>query len=510
METRAGLGRTSSLRDGRPVLLALLVLLLLLAHVYAVIVRADREPHMDETEYLHASWMMANGERLYETFFEHHSPFLFKVFEPLAPGEGEDVRPYVTHSRWLAGAFGLVSLLSLVALMWRVSPAAAPIAIALLLATGPMWLRGFADIRAEVFALAFFCAGTALALLTSRWYGGVGVGLVAVSCLWTPKWPIACVVVGIFWLALCRERGRGVAAALTTLAAAFAALRLIVSFDSWWFFNVEVNAVLTRLVGTSQQALDTYFQGGKPFLFVPDAFAPWIVIPAALVSLGAFVIDRRPLRLLPVTLLLAAFLEMRVLYPWPAIWAHYYLMWSVAAAAVIAVVPSSIAVLLARIGARSALAATLTRLVTGTIILLALAHVVAVAPERGDAATYWVSEPWLRERLEPGDVVWIEPTRHPIAVRDAHYYWFSVGQMADGAAVLRQTERGRRFLPPPEDFPPCTTPANLRFTLDPRRAGLSEAGTCFERLLAEGRLHKTTIFDVYEIRLLESEANPPH
>jgi hypothetical protein len=485
---------------------AILLALLLVSHVYAVLVRADREPHMDETEYLHASWMMANGERLYETFFEHHSPFFFQIFVPLAPGENADVKPYVTHARWLAGAFGLVSLLALGTILWRVAPMAAPIGIGLMLATGPMWLRGFADIRPEVFALAFFLAGTAIALRTRKAAGGVGIGLVAISCLWNPKWPVACVAVGLIWLSLCDRRLRGIAAAAATTAAGFLVLRLIVPFDTWWFFNFEVNRVLARAVGESQWVLDSFFKGGVPFLYVPDAFGPWLVVPAALLLIGAFAVSRNPSHLLPVALLAAAFVELRFLYPWPGIWAHYYLMWAIAGAAVIASLPSAMTVLMQRAAVRTPLIRTVTLLVNSMLVLLVLAHVVAVAPTRGDAAPYWVSQEWMRERLRPGERVWVEPTRHPISVKDAHYYWFSVGQMAGGADQLRQTERGRRFLPPPAPYPTCTQPPNLRFTLHPRRASLTEAAECLDRLIAAGRARKTTIFDVYEIRLLESEA----
>lgn len=488
----------------------MLLVLLLLSHVYAVIVRADREPHMDETEYLHASWLMANGGRLYETFFEHHSPFFFRILEPLAPGEAADVVQYVTHARWLAGAFGLVSLVSLAWILARAAPGSAPIAVAVLLATGPMWLRGFADVRAEVFALAFFFGGAAVALWTRRGWSGIGVGLVAVSCLWNPKWPIACVAVGLLWLFRCEQRLRGIAAALITTGFGFGVLRLLVPFDTWWFFNFEVNRALARAVEDSQWALDTFFQGGVPFLFVPEALSPWLLLPAALVVTGAFLIDRNVSRIFPVALLAAAFLELRFVYPWPAIWSHYYLMWSVAGAATIGMVPSSMQLIMMRRDLETRVATATSAVVGGTILLLALAHVVAVAPSRGDTAPYWVSQKWLRERLRPGDVVWIEPTRHPISIRDAHYYWFSVGQMTSGADILRKTDRGRRFLPPTDDLPTCAPPPNLRFTLHPRRARMTKEAECLDRLIASGQARKTMIFDVYETRLLESRATRPH
>ena len=484
---------------------SLLLAIALAMHAWAVVARADREPHMDENEYLHAGWMMANGERLYQTFFEHHSPLFFATLELLAPrGELVDVRPYFIHARWLCGFFGLVTLAALAALLWRVAPEAAAIGVALILASGPMWLRGFAEVRAEAFALAFFWVGTWIAMRWRSPAGGIGIGLVAISCIWQPKWPVACVAVGLLWLFRSERKLAGIAASLVTTAVGFAVLRLIVPFDAWWFFNFEVNSTLARAVGTTQWVLDTYFDGGKPFLFVPDAFHPWLVVPAAMLVAAAASIDRNAWRLLPLLVLAAAFVEMRVLYPWPAIWPHYYLMWGIAAAATLGLAPSSLAIVLRRAGVSERLVATTAVAVTLTACVALVAHMIALAPARGGETTFWVSQKYLRERMKPGDRVWIESPRHPISVRDAHYYWFSVGQMVPAARLLRETERGRRFLPPPEGFPTCTQPPNFRYTLDPRRVGLTEAAECMQRLVDTGQARKTVFFDVWEIRLLKS------
>jgi hypothetical protein len=477
-------------------------------HVWAVIARADREPHMDENEYLHAGWMMANGERLYETFFEHHSPFFFKALEVIAPeGERVDVRPYFVRARWLCGAFGLIALAGFAALLWRAALEAAAIGVGLLLATGPLWLRGFAEVRAEPFALAFFWVGAVAAMHRRGAIGGVGIGLVAISCIWMPKWPVACVAVGLLWLFRCEKKVAGIATAAVTLAAGFAALRAIVPLDVWWFFNFDVNSVLAGQVDGSQWALDTYFGGGIPFMHVPDAFHPWLVVPAVLIVAAAFAIDRNAWRLLPLLVLLGAFIEIRIVYPWPAIWAHYYLMWGIASAGVLALVPSSIEVLLRRASVREPMRRAASIAIHSAAFLLVAAHLVALAPVSGDGATYFVSARWLSERLQPGERVWIEAPRHPITVRDAHYYWFSVGQMASGANELRKTERGRRYLPPPENFPVCDPNSNLRFTLDARRVELAGAATCMEQLVSSGKAHPTVFSDVWELRL-KSAAGP--
>lgn len=487
---------------------ALAVAILLGIHVWSVFARAGREPHVDETEYLHAGWLMANGARLYEDFFEHHSPLFFAVQELLADrGIPSDVVPYFERARRVAGAFGLLALLAFAAVVWRSSRHAAAIAVALILTTGSLWLRGFAEVRAEPYALAFFFIGAWLVMRTGsggrradELLAGIGIGLVAISCLWQPKWPVACVAVGLFWLLRHRTWKSFLAAVLTT-AAGLAAICLVVPLDLWWFFNFELNVVLAQGVQTSDWAMNAYFRGGIPFLYVQDIFHPWLVVPAALLLAASAWIERNAERAFPVALLVAAFIELRVIYPWPAIWTHYYLMWSIASAAVLGLLPSSIVIVMRRAGAPEAIArATRFALLAAAVVVIG-AHVIAVDPTSGGKATYFVSQRYLQKRLGPDDVVWLEPTRHPVTVRDAHYYWFSVGQMVGAADVLRRTERGRRYLPPTDDLPPCNASPHLRFTLDPRRVGFPRAGRCMQELVNRGEARKTVFFDVWEIRL---------
>jgi hypothetical protein len=496
---------TSPLRGRLAIALSIVLLTAaLLTQVYGVIVRADRQPHMDENEYLHAGWLMANGGKLYETFFEHHSPFFFKTLEWIAPeGERLDAKPYFVRARWLCGLFGLIALVALAAILWRIGAEVAAIGIALLIATGPLWLRSFMEARSEPFAIAFFFIGTYIALRWRGAIGGIGVGLTAISCLWQPKWPLAALAIGIVWLVRSYRRIAGIAAGTVTLLLAFGAMSLIVPLDMWWFFNFETNVAMARGV-ENEWVMNTYFQGGVPFLYVPDALDPWLVVPAALLLLASLRFERNAWRALPLVLLVAAFLEIRFIYPWPAIWSHYYLMWSVAAAAVLGTVPSSLQLLLGRTSVREPLARTAVLAVLFAGFVMAAAHVAAVFPVRGDKATYWVSQKYIIERLKPGETIWMESARHPVTVRDAHYYWFSIGQMTAAARELRKSERGRRYLPPPENFPVCDPDTNVRFMHDPRRTRLPEASACMQRLIDTGQARKTLFFDVWELRLLKS------
>lgn len=487
---------------------AALLLALLLLHAAAVVIAAGRDPHVDEVESLHAAWLVGQGDRLYVDFFEHHSPFFFATLAPLTPGaELAAVRGAFERARWLCGAFGLVALAAYAAAAGQRAAEAAPIAVALVLATGPLWNRGFAEVRAEAFALAFFWGGTLLALRGRPAAAGAGLGLVAVSCLWQPKWPLSCVAVGAFALyRLLHERSRrelaaAAAGAIATTGAAFVVLAALVPLDRWWFFMFEVNAVLARAAGASQSVLDAHFQGGVPFLLVPSAFHPWLVVPAAAIVAAAAFVERTADRVFFLLLLAASFVELRFVYPWPVVWSHYYMMWGLASAAIFGLLPSALATLLHRLGATARVAALARTVATAGAFALVVPHIFAVLPLTRPAGTYWVSQQWFRERLRPGEVVWVEPFRHPVTVRDAHYYWFLPAQMSGAAAELRKSERGRRHLPPPEPLPVCAPPPNLRYTLDARRAGLPDAARCMQRLIDSGAARRTVFFDVWEIRL---------
>lgn len=440
---------------------------------------------------------MRNGEVLYETFFEHHSPFLFATLAALAPeGEAVPARPFFIRARWLTGLAGLAALSALAAALWRYAPEAAGLTAGLLFATGAMWLRGFAEIRAEAFGLAFFCGGMLLVLRARPLLSGVGVALIFTALLWNPKWPLAAVAVGTMFLIRFRKEWRSYAGALLGVLAAFFTLSRIVPLDAWWFFNFDVNLALSRAVQSSPQALDAYFRGGEAFLFVPEAFHPAIVVPATMIICASLLVRPSLDRGWPVILLVGAWLDLRFFLPWPAIWSHYYLMWSVASAATLAVVPVSIEVLLGRIK-EGGVASRARYLAAGAGFLLVIPHVVAVWPTRGGATTYWVSERTLREQLRPGDTVWLEPARHPVTVKDAHYYWFLIGQMREAAEELRKTPRGRRYLPPTQPLPVCAPPPTLRFVLDPRRQNLAPEDVCFEMLVAQDAVRRTAFADVW-------------
>jgi len=289
-----------------------------------------------------------------------------------------------------------------------------------------------------------------------------------------------------------------ITAALTT-ACAFLALAALVPLDVWWFFNVDVNAALGRAARGSGAVAEFAFD---PWRHVPNAFHPLVAVAAAVAAGVTVAVERSRERLLPIALLIAAAIELRFVLPYPVIWVHYYAMWSMAAAALIGMAPSSVRLLLGRWPAARRVAAVAAAITTATLMTLAAAHALAVAPRaRQLRAPYWTSQQYLRSRLGGNATVWLEPRRHPITVGDAHYYWFLAGQMVPVARELRRTERGARYLPAADDLPPCSPPATLRFTMSPGDlAALPRERQCMEQLIRHGRAGPTVFGGVFELQ----------
>lgn len=475
------------------VLLATIVVL----SVMAIVRRADREPHKDEVEYLHAAWLMDKGERLYVTFFEHHPPFLFATLRLVA---GDDIRPFFVRARLLSGAFALAALLAYAAIVWRMRPEAASIALALLLIAPPMWLAGLTAARSEPFALAFFWGGCALILLARgndravALLTGLGIGLVAIAALWNPKWPLCSLVVAAFWFHRARRRVMSAAVAAIVAGTGVLAMAMIAPLDRIRFFVIEFNRALWPWISRTFVP-----KTGEVYTF--GTFAPGLLRP--IVALIAFAIVLAALRRLHdkylplffVLLAVAASIELRFLFPYPMLWSHYYVMWGFACAALVAIVPASIEALTGR--------AKIGAIIAVAIALVIVPNLVMLAPfgEDVDDGPYWTTQRYLQQRLRPGDTVLIELSRHPVAARDATYYWFG---FEPPHASLLQTPRGARYLRPPDELPFCALArgggTSIRYISHPRVFTAPAAQlSCFQQLLAAGRVRRTPAPEVFEI-----------
>ena len=481
---------------------AVLLALLFVLQVVAVIANASRQPHRDEVEYLHAAWLMEKGERLYAGFFEHHPPFLFAALQTVAD---DDVPLFLRRARLLSGAVGLLAMAVFAAVLWRVRPEAAVIAVGLLFAANTLWESGLVSARAEPFAFAFFWTGVALVLLErgdgvrQAVVSGIGAGCIAIAALCMPKWPFCSVVVIAFWLAGTRRRVLSGAVALAITSAAVLLMHAIAPLDQVWFFTVDYTRAHWPWLSRSRAHLEAF--GDQPFVLAPRLLGP-ITLAVGVAVVAAALRHLREKRVIAFFLALtcAAALEIRFTFPWPVLWRWYYLMWGFAAAALIGFAPAAVEALLARVRVARAIAVALTVV----ILLVAAAQIAALVsftPDSRSAQSPTVA--YIATRLQPGDTVLLEVPRHPIAARDAGYYWFGGGEITAVAEELRRTPRGARFLPP-VTHPFCAIangePTTLRFVSAPTRLGAPRREQqCFARALAAGRFRRTPVADVFEV-----------
>ena len=428
------------------------------AQLLVMITTAARDPHVDEVEYLHAGWLLKNGSRLYVDFFEHHSPLLFAPLAWLAPhGERVDVKPFAIRARVLFGACGLLALGVFAAILWRIDPWAAVIAVSAIFSTGAFWLRVIADVRAEPVAIALFWLGVLCALRSRGTLGGVGIGLLVLAALFTPKWPLTSAFVAIVWLMRAERKVRGILAAAAVALLGLIAIRVLVPFDLWWKFNFDVNVAIAKQLATDASRPDT------PFVFAPVIFRPLVLFVLALLVL----VRRDRIGALAAAFFLIVAIEVRFVLPYPYLWVHYFVMWSFAGAALVGLAPRA----LERI--RFARPAAIAML-----LVVLWAHAIALwAVGRGGDGIYWLTQRTLTAALKPGETVWLPTARHPISVRDAHYYWFAPQEMAGAAGAKGE-------------WPVCAPPPSLRFV----GKGMVESD-CFDRLPTR----RTPIPDIYEV-----------
>jgi len=288
---------------------------LVLRHAFATWSGLDRPLDTDESEFLHAAWLMRHGLRLYRDFAEDHAPFLFAILKWMVPAHGTatfprlDLVTYVARARILASAFGIVALSAAALLAYRaVGNLIAPlITIAVVLASPWIWLRGMVQVRNDPPALCLFWLGALL--LLGGWQSekarflcaGIGIGLVAIAALWNPKWPLESLVLGIVYLLVVRDAFRSKRVTLTLLppialiAAALLWIRAYASFSDYFFFTFTFNRLLNVWTAANPyltKLTDAAFQHGRAYMFCPPAFKGVWPIAAVMVTIAFLAIPR--------------------------------------------------------------------------------------------------------------------------------------------------------------------------------------------------------------------------
>lgn len=505
------------------------MLVVLVAHCATVAALLERRPHFDESQYLHAAWKMAQGERLYRDFAEDHAPFLFQLFALLMPEGGVsdypllDAPAYFQRARLLTALLGTLALLAGALIVRKAAgaPEAAAIFVAALAGTEAYWRLGIADARNDPFALFLMLSGALLILESCTrgrltvLFSGLGMGLVTVAFLWNPKWPLESLVVGIAWLvklyeAACLQRRNaivGILAAIAPVAVALVIINSAASLRDYVFFTFEFNAALNAWLGPLHGT-------EAPLTHCPAAFHPVWVFPALALVVTAALLEKRRLPLVLATFVLAAGIEIRFLYVYPAAWPQYFLFWSLSSAAVYACVPRAILTLSGatrvRLGERAMRllqtglpVAAVVGAVTYSLAGLWAQTIVPTAVKR----EYWSSMSRMQKSLARGGTVWMEAPVHPTGAPDAHYYWFAFEDLLPFALAYAKTEKGSRFLPASSqsDLPICRVERgadnDLRFVSDLKRLEklTPEAVGCFTRLVDSGRLVPGPAPRTYEV-----------
>jgi hypothetical protein len=504
------------------------LLLLIALHFWSVWTLIGRSPFLDETEALQAGIRMARGERIYRDFAEHHPPLVFALLSTFAPRDGgvRTVQTYIIRARILFALFGCVAIASAATLIWSAARwvSALILFISLLLQSPNLWLRAFVDVRADPPSLALWMLGAALVLLpgdvrkNAPILPGLGLGLIAQSCLWNPKWPIASAVIGIVFLLRLADTWRhsrrvAIAAVAVAVSVTLCGLAVISIVADWRSVIGNVFGFTRALVDWSNRLQQMHIAitgpAPVPWQYCPPLFHPRYVISAAVVVTFAAlrVPDARGHRRVIATLaalVAATFIEICFLYPHPAPWVQYYILWSIAGAAMIALLPQAVVDLVTQTRPNVARAIAFVPIVIAALAMLSAANVIPLKSR--DRDPYWLSFEYLDRHLERSDRIWTDLQRYPIGAHDANYYWFGFDRIVPAALQYAKTVQGSRILPPigEEDLPPCRLmrglEPNLRYIAGPELyKRLPIVAACFARLRAAGVVVPTPVPSVYEV-----------
>jgi hypothetical protein len=496
--------------------------------LYGLYISRSRPLDIDETEFLHAGWLMKGGLRLYRDFVEDHAPFLFWILKSLTPGGSlphAQLVAYASRARAFSAACGVSAVCCLAWYANRASGTAiaAIITITVVVTSPGIWLRAIADVRNDPPALLLFWGGALLIAALPRRVrsfeialASTGIALVAVAALWNPKWPAESVVLGAAYVATL-WRGRDIKPQTFALALAPGAAILItalgfivwtVGVSDYLFYTFRYNAAIMQWITKMPLSIEngkTVISKAPPGLFCPDAFKGiWVVLA---LSFAIVLLVSRRVRLdmhidtrrtgLLVMLALAAAFDIRFVYPYPNAWSQYYLMWAFIMAALYGVTISAALVFLPQF-LRSA--------VTIGIMLVAVFLVDAETP-RYAVPDAWPFRTYVQRQLRANQTVWAFDYAHPVAAPDASYYWFAPVEMIPSSLAYVAAHPADQFLRrvSEEDLPPCRAERgedpHVRFVSGGRfLAQLPQAERCLQRMIASKRAVRTPVPDLWDLQ----------
>ncbi len=492
---------------------------LLLLHLWAVWSVLRIACDHDEAEYLHASWLMGQGLRIYRDFMEDHPPFFFRMLLLLAPARVTNEFPLLDVPLWLARArilsvfCGTAAAMSAGAAVARVTRnGLSGIVVAMLVAGSPwIWFRGILQARSDAPALLFFWVGVVLLVwdedvgLMPALRIGTGMALVVAAELLNPKWPLCGLLIGAFFLvrvvSFVRADRRcliGIFLPSILIAIGFAVwLASTTTFSDFLFFNVTLKSSIVRWFRHSP-AVARVFRGMAPFGFCTTLARPAVVLMILLAVVGLLwrrrsAIPSMNLRgvLMLVALVVAAAVEVRFVYPYPRLWPQYYLMWGFTAAVLAGIALSLAQAAFPSVRGWLRAAGFLAGVVTAASCFL------TVTSFRDDAGYAWRRMSSVQKSLRPGDTVWLDATEHPIGVRDASFFWYSEHDLVPAVIdyIVRHPESAA-YLPRSgdRDLPPCRILrgelSSVLYLHGPVLDGLPESNGCIVQLERKGQLRR--------------------
>jgi hypothetical protein len=506
------------------VVAALAVILVL--QIEATRAELGRRPDYDETQFAHEAWLLAHGQRIYRDFFDSHPPLFvaaLRVFDrTYARGPASfDLRALFEHTRIAITVIGTLAVACAGLVSYRVSRSLSALVVvpAVLIASRWTWFRAMADIRVEPFALLCFWGGVALLLgkesdRRAARRIGIGLALFVVVVAFCPKWPCELAVVGVFALIRLRAVARrdrrhltiALAPPLATLGLALFLLGHVCSYRDYMFFAVRFNGAAVDLFRRSTLMLPVFRR--DLFYFCPRPFAGgWPLLGLAIVTLALASprarrhwvgLDRDGLILL-IGLVAAAGFEIFFVYPFPFLWAQYYILWSFALAVLYGCIPAALAGLARGVGARS--------IQLGAVVAALAIHSVVVRPRLRPLYIdyYWTGMDYMLTHLREGDTVWLDGRQHPVAAMDASYYWDGFGDQAHGALPYAAAHPGGP-LPRRDrgDDPICRLERGLEPHLRFVTGGVDllampTEAACFQRLYLAGTMKRTPMPYVFEV-----------
>ena len=483
----------------------------------------------DETELLHAGWLMHQGLRLYRDFAEDHAPFLLVILKWMVPGTGTatfprlDLYTFVARARTFTSLCGLLGAGAAAMLAYRASRSliAPLVTIAAVMASPEVWLRGVVQVRNDPPTVFLFWLGALLLLggwQSERWrvlWAGTGIGLVAIAALWNPKWPLESLVLGVVYLSVLwrayrggpRLLARAIVPPLVCVGAALACIAAAVPPGDYIFFTFRYNQLLSAWMATNPylaKLTQPLLHHSRAYMFCAPAFKGiWPLIAIVALAFLSTPAMRRRLSAMDwqthwvlLALGAAATIEIRFLYPYPIVWSQYYVMWSLTAACLYGTIAAALVRQLPGEGLR--LAATVV------IVLFAVFKVDQSMPLPGGAIG-WPLRSYMQRNLRGNETIWVSADIHPIGAADAGYYWFATNDLVPFSIEYAGRHPGTPLPAIDErNLPVCRAERGLQPDLRYVSGGLflrslPESSRCLDRLIASGHAVLTPVKDVWDL-----------